>query len=139
MTSPAIVAKDQNDSQLADPILRHVLSLNAAEGHFAYYKQQLDHFMHYDFRKSLTMDSVRSRSPFLLTAICTVAAFCSGSDDYQPCLELFKSEVSRKLFASSYDFDDVRALCIGALWLSDISATLNGLGRSLSAADPIRG
>ncbi|KAK4891270.1 hypothetical protein LTR27_010072 [Elasticomyces elasticus] len=83
--------------------------------------------MHYELAKDSSFQKVLSRSPFLLTAICTVAAFCSGSEDYQACSQLFQNEVSRKLFATHYDFDDVRALCIGAIWLGDLSATLNGL------------
>ncbi|KAJ5311519.1 hypothetical protein N7476_007379 [Penicillium atrosanguineum] len=38
-----------------------------------------------------------------------------------------KNEVSGKLFTSSYTFDDVRALCVGTLWLPEVSKALNGL------------
>ncbi|KAK3114831.1 hypothetical protein LTR53_006442 [Teratosphaeriaceae sp. CCFEE 6253] len=126
VTRPAVLPTGQEDSRLADPVSQQILTLDVAEVYFAFYKRQLDPFLHYNLIND-TMTGIRSRSPFLLTAVVTVAAFCLDCHFFNACFELFKSQVSHKLFADKYDFDDVRALCIGSLWLGDISATLNGL------------
>ena len=87
--------------------------------------------MHYLLTEDDSLASIRERSSLLTTAICTVATFCMGSKEYHQCLKMFTNEVSRKLFSDKYEFDDVRALCIGALWLNDVSSVLNGLGEFL--------
>ena len=98
--------------------------------HFAFYKSQLDPYLQHVLAENDTLDIVRSRSPILTAAICTVAAFCTDSPGYDASLKCLKDEVARKVFAVKYEFDDVRALCVGALWLRDISSALNGLGMS---------
>ena len=114
-----------------DLISRNVISLTSANEYFVFYKEHLDHHMHYLFSDKDTLAMVRARSSLLTAAICTVASFCTGSVDYQNCFKAFTDEVSRKLFADKYDFDDVRACAVGALWLNDISSALNGLGEFL--------
>lgn len=106
-----------------------VISREIAEGYLDFYKQNLDPCIHHILAENDTLASVRSRSSLLTAAICTVASFCTSSKDYQSCFNMFTSEVSRKLFSDKYDFDDVRALCIGAFWLNDVSSALNGLGK----------
>jgi hypothetical protein len=115
-----------------DLISCNVISPATASEYFAFYKDHLDHHIHYLFSENDTLASVRARSSFLTAAICTVAAFCTGSSDYRNCFKAFTNEVSRKLFANNYDFDDVRALAVAALWLNDISSALNGLAVRIS-------
>ncbi|KAF2486478.1 hypothetical protein BDY17DRAFT_321267 [Neohortaea acidophila] len=103
------------------------ISLDVAHDLFTFYKDHLDPYIHCVLDKDATLANVRARSSILTTAICTVASFCTASEDYQACYKFFKDEVSRKLFADKYQFDDARALCIGAFWLPDISSALNGL------------
>lgn len=129
-------AGDKPDSSyLPDLISAGTISLEAASACFAYFKEQLNPLIHYVLDKSATLAVTRARSAFLTTAICTVASFCTGSKDYESCLKIYRNEVSRKLFGDKHEFDDVRALCIGALWLSDISSTLNGLGETMQTLD----
>lgn len=115
-----------------DLISCNVINLTNALDCFALYKEHLDQYMHYLFSETDTLASVRARSSFLTAAICTVASFCTGSKDYDACFKAFTNEVSKKLFADKYDFDDVRALAVGALWLNDISSALNGLAVRIS-------
>lgn len=109
-----------------------VISHQTAEALFTFYHEQLDHCLHYVLDPDDTLAKVRSRSSLLTSAICTVSAFCTGSNAYQSCLNALKTEVSRKMFATNHKFDDVRALCIGAFWLSEIAPALSGLGKAIS-------
>jgi hypothetical protein len=120
---------DALDSSFSpDLISCHVISLTSANEYFVFYREHLDHHMHYLFSDNDTLATVRARSSLLTAAICTVASFCTDSKDYQNCFKAFTDGVSQKLFADKYDFDDVRALAVGALWLNDISSALNGMG-----------
>jgi hypothetical protein len=127
ITDVTFVDDGLDPSVRPDLISCNVISLASAVDCFAFYKDYLDQYMHYLFSESDTLATVRARSSFLTVAICTVASFCTGSGEYEACLKVFTTEVSRKLFADKYVFDDVRALAIGALWLNDISSALNGL------------
>ena len=122
--------KEKSSSGGIDLASRGLVSQKTLEKHFDYYCENLDHFIHRILPAGDTLASVQRRSSLLLAAICTTAAFCAGSDDYQTCLDAFIGEVTTKMFASTHNFDDVRALCIGAFWLGKISSALNALGES---------
>ncbi len=109
-----------------------VISHQTAEALFTFYHEHLDPCVHYVLEPDDTLAKVRSRSSLLTSAICTVSAFCTGSNSYQSCLNALKTEVSRKMFATNHKFDDVRALCIGAFWLGEIASALSGLGKAIS-------
>ena len=128
ITDIAFTDNTSDPSFRPDLISCNVISLTSANEYFVFYREHLDHHMHYLFSDNDTLATVRARSSLLTAAICTVASFCSGSRDYQNCFKAFTDSVSRKLFADKYDFDDVRALAVGALWLNDISSALNGMG-----------
>lgn len=106
-----------------------LLSLETAESLFSYYKEHLEPLIHNVLGDDVTLATTRAESSLLTTAVCTVAAICTGSESYQNCLKYFKREVSGKVFSSDYSFNDVRALCIGAFWVNEISSALNGLGK----------
>ena len=106
---------------LPDLISCGTISLDTANEHFVYYKEQLDPLIHRVLEENATLAVIRARSSLLTSAITTVAAFYTGSMDYKACLNAYQLAVCRKLFANKYEFDDVRALCIGAFWLNDIS------------------
>lgn len=118
-----------NPAYRPDLISCGVISLEAADNYLAFYKTHLDPEVHCVLTENDTLADVRARSSLLTAAICTVASFCSGSEDYQRCFSAFTDAVSRKLFSTTYEFDDVRALCIGAFWLNDVCSVLNGLGK----------
>lgn len=103
--------------------------MEAASGYFDFYKTHLDPLIHHVLEDTATLAGIRARSSLLTAAICAVATFCTGSSDHKACVNVYMNEVTRKLFSTRYEFDDVRALCIGAYWLSDIAAALNGMGK----------
>lgn len=105
----------------------------AAESLFSFYKQNMDAFAYDLLSETNSLASVSARSSLLIVAICTVAALYSGSPHYRILLDHLKNEVSAKVFSNNHDFDDVRALCIGSLWLNEISTALNSLGESPGA------
>lgn len=118
----------------SDIISRGVISLAVAEQCLAYYLEHLNRCLHGILSDSVTLSDLRARSPVLTAAVCTVASFCSASDAYQLCYDSFVGQVSGMLFATQNNYDDVRALCIAALWLDDIGPTLSGLGKKILAS-----
>lgn len=118
-----------NAGRTLDPVSCGIISLATAEAHFAFYKDNLDPSIHHALNDNDTFSSTRAGSTLLTTAICTVSARCTGSKDYSSLLHTFKAQVSGKVFSSCHTFDDIRALCIGALWLNETSTALNGLGK----------
>lgn len=100
-----------------------------AEKHVKFYRDRLDPLIHYVLVDGETYSSLRHKSELLVAAVCTVAAYCASTDDYNEWLDLFRSLVTAKTFSKRHASDDVRALCIGAFWLSDMSAALSALGK----------
>lgn len=131
---PASVLSEVSDTspsasvESADIIDRGIISLVEAETFFHLYFDRFDHFVYriLDVHDSLT--SVRKSSSLLTAAICVVGALHTPSSHYQACYDHFVHLVSLKTFSKRSNHDDVRALCIGAFWLSDISWTLVSLG-----------
>ena len=123
-----------------DFISRGQIPQDNAEEHFRYYQKHLDPYLHNILALEDCLADIRSRSSLLTAAICTSAAFCSGSKDYDVCFKVLRQEVSGKMFSNHHTFDDVRALCIGAFWLHDVSSALNALGefRILCAPLPLK-
>ena len=111
-----------------DWISSGLISQERAEEFFKYYHENLNPYLHHILSEKDSLAAVRSRSSLLTAAVCTTAALCTGSTDYQNCLNAFRREVSGKLFSTRHTFDDIRALCIGTFWLNDISSALNALG-----------
>lgn len=111
-----------------DPVSCGIISQRIAEILFVFYKQNLDPCIHNTLGDNDSLSTVRARSPLFITAICTVSAFCSGSENYSALQKHFTTQVSGKVFSSNHTFDDVRALCVGALWLNEVSTALNSLG-----------
>lgn len=133
ITDTKTILTELPDKGKPDVITRSILPLDTGEGLFQYYQGSLDRYVYRMLPNGDTLSDVRSRSSLLTSAICTVAAFCQGSPSYENCLNDFKAEVSSKTFAKDHTFDDIRALCIGAFWLSDISYTLCSLAVRLAA------
>jgi len=112
-----------------DIISQGLIPLAVAEELFTYFLEHLNHYLHGILSNGDTLAGVRARSSILTAAICTVASFCSASNTYRVCYDTFVGQVSSILFATKNSYDDVRALCIAALWLDDIGPTLSGLGK----------
>ncbi|OJD29110.1 fungal specific transcription [Diplodia corticola] len=74
------------------------------------------------------LQSVRESSPLLLTAILSVTALHVPDADQilDVCYNEFLALVSESMFERHHSLDDVRALCIGAFYLSEVSWKLSG-------------
>jgi hypothetical protein len=116
-----------------DVITDGIVSLRSGQAHFHFFMERLNRHIHHVIPVSETLATLRQRSPMLVAAICTVAAFCANSPDYQECLNAYKLIVSAKTFARNHNFDEIRALCIGSFWLNDISYALCSLGSTVQS------
>jgi hypothetical protein len=114
----------------SDIISRGIITSAVAEQYLNYFLEHLNRYLHGILSERLTLSDLRARSSILTTAVFTVASFCSASDSYQSCYDAFIGQVSYMLFATRNSYDDVRALCIAALWLDEIGPTLSGLGKT---------
>lgn len=123
-------ASNPTETSDVDIVSRGIISEDVAGECLSYFLKHLNQFLHSILDTDATLTSLRARSSLLTTAVCTVACFCSASSDYRNCNEALVAEVSGKLFASRYDYDDVRALCIASFWLDHMAPTLSGLGES---------
>ena len=112
-----------------DFISRGSVSLIEAENLFAFYNLTMNHFLwggvtlvHPD------LNSVRRSSPILCAAILTVAALNSAdlSGALNTCYNEFLTQFINTTFDRYHTLDEIRALCIGAFWLSGLSWTLSG-------------
>ena len=128
-SSPAAVRQSMADD--FDLVDRGIIALDDAESFFRLYSQRLDHFLYTILAEHDTLASVRKSSPLLTAAICAVGALHTPSNLYYACYQHFVSLASSKMFSKKNNHDDVRAFCIGAFWLSDISWTLVGAGKFL--------
>ncbi|CZR68275.1 uncharacterized protein PAC_18174 [Phialocephala subalpina] len=120
--SPSARAPGRTKSQ-PDMIHRGILRADQAEMLFNYYISKHDNYVYSVLEEGSTFTTTRSRSPLLLAAICAVASLHLTSSDipYERCYEEFLHLSTSHAFSSRNNMDDIRALCIGAFWLSDIS------------------
>jgi hypothetical protein len=121
------------DRSHLDLITRGVVSLENAESFFSVYSQRLDHFIYRILIDHDSLSSVRASSPLLTAAVCAVGALHKSSAEFDACYEEFINLSAAQVFSKKNTADDVRALCIGAFWLSDVSWTLVGLGKHLQS------
>ncbi|KAK8127527.1 Transcriptional activator of proteases prtT [Apiospora sp. TS-2023a] len=111
-----------------DFISRGVVAVDSARGHFKKYKNRLDHFPYriLNDHAAVTFESVRMTSPLLTASVCAVGALHSASEDFDIYYREFIQSSAQKILSKQHTVDDVRALCIGAFWLSDLSWSLVG-------------
>lgn len=76
-----------------------------------------------------SLDGVRASSTLLTAAILAVTALHAQDDgtSFDVCYPIFLDLVSQAMFDRYHTLDDVRGLCIGAFYLSDLSWKLSGL------------
>ncbi|KAF2677596.1 hypothetical protein K458DRAFT_319326 [Lentithecium fluviatile CBS 122367] len=112
-----------------DFISNGLISVEDAERLVDLYVNRIDHFMyaiggaHYR-----DLESLRRGSPILTACICTVAALHDPMSNhlYGVCKREFQRLMAASMFDRRIDKDHIRAMCIGAYWLHDISWTLSG-------------
>lgn len=129
VSDPSPAATRQNLADDFDLIDRGIITIDDAESFFRLYSRRLDHFLYRILAEHDSLASVRKSSPLLTAAICAVGALHTPSNLYHICYQHFVSLASSKMFSKKNNHDDVRAFCIGAFWLSDISWTLVGAGK----------
>lgn len=110
----------------SDIISRGIITLEAAQRYFDEYKNRLDSFPYLILGdiKTYTLEYVRSASPLLVAAVCTIGSLHLVSPDFDACCAAFLSQSASQTFAKDFSVDDVRALCIGAFWLGEVAWTL---------------
>lgn len=120
-------APDQ--SLVTDFIARGVLDLQEAETLFHHFDQVLNRYL-WDgallAHKNLT--SVRRSSSMLSAAILAVTALHMPTKErtFDTCYTEFAKLASESMLGNHHTMDDIRALCIGAFWLADVSWKLSG-------------
>ncbi|KAK7927090.1 hypothetical protein PG985_004088 [Apiospora marii] len=120
-------ARVEIDSQ-EDFISRGAVTVDSARSCFEKYKNRLDHFPYriLNDHAAVTFESVRSTSQLLTASVCAVGALHSASEDFEVYYQNFMQSSAQKILYKQHTIDDVRALCIGAFWLSDLSWSLVG-------------
>ncbi|KAJ6115568.1 hypothetical protein N7523_005985 [Penicillium sp. IBT 18751x] len=112
-----------------DFITRGLISLHEAEELFAYFSRTMNQLLWGGIilvHRDLT--SVRRASTLLSAAVLTVAALHipNRTDTLNRCYNEYVSLVSRMALTRAHTLDDIRGLCVGAFWLSELSWKLSG-------------
>lgn len=113
-----------------DLVARGIVSIGEADDLFNMYHDQLDHYVYRIIPNHSTLASVRKGSPLLTAAICTVSSLHHRSlrPLFNCCYKEFVRLCAINSFSRRNTLDDIRALCIGAFWLDEISWILVGMG-----------
>lgn len=113
-----------------DLISKDIISIETGMQYFEKYHQWLDHFVYRVLgdHNTVTFESIREASPLLIAAVCTIGALHSPSreGDFNACRGEFIALSEKLSLTQTGDIADVRALCIGAFWLPDMSWALAG-------------
>jgi hypothetical protein len=121
------LAPDQ--ALVTDLISRGVVDIQEAEELFYQFDQVLNRYL-WDgallAHKDLT--SVRRSSSMLSAAIMAVTALHMPTKErtFDTCYTEFARLASDSMLGHHHTLDDIRALCIGAFWLADVSWKLSG-------------
>lgn len=137
-TIPASVVGEVPSPEIApsgstsyDLISKGVVTLEQAQALFDVYAFRLDHYLYRILGESPTLEGIRSSSSLLLAAVCTVGCLHSPQHAalFDRCYSKFIDLAAARTFTKDNNLDDIRALCIGAFWLHDLSWTLIGQGK----------
>ncbi|KAJ5235063.1 uncharacterized protein N7469_004231 [Penicillium citrinum] len=112
-----------------DFITRGLISVHEAEELFAYFSRTMNQLLWGGIilvHRDLT--SVRRASTLLSAAVLTVAALHipNRTDTLNLCYREYVSLVSSMALTRAHTLDDIRGLCVGAFWLSELSWKLSG-------------
>ncbi|KAJ4292575.1 hypothetical protein N0V90_009238 [Kalmusia sp. IMI 367209] len=117
------------DHPVSDFISNGLISLEDAKRLVDFYLNRIDHFMYKIGRgRYRDLETLRRGSPLLTACICAVAALHDPTSNhlYGICKREFQRLMAASMFDRRVDHDHLRAMCIGAYWLHDISWTLSG-------------
>ncbi|KAK9777962.1 putative Transcription factor domain-containing protein [Seiridium cardinale] len=115
--------------ELNDFISRGVISLPEAEDLYRSFHTSLNHYLWVGLEQTHpSFESVRQSSEVLTATILTVTALHipTSAETFDKCYKEFLSLISSSMFSRYHSIDDVRALCIAAFWLSEVSWKLSG-------------
>lgn len=118
-----------------DLISDNVLSHEEAEALLAKFKQSLSlHLYSAAMHSDATLDSIRSSSTVLFEAIMLVASLHIPGKEHvhKLCHARVMALVSAIMFDRFHTLDDIRGLCIAALWQPDLSWKISGLGMRIA-------
>ncbi|RYP24496.1 hypothetical protein DL765_000516 [Monosporascus sp. GIB2] len=109
-----------------DIISRGIITAENARRYQSVYQDRLDHFLYgiLGDHSTATFEDTLQKSPILSTAICAVGALHLASADYEALYKEFIALSAAMSFSRRNTTDDVRALCIGAFWMNDLSSSL---------------
>ncbi|KAH7150229.1 hypothetical protein B0J13DRAFT_549766 [Dactylonectria estremocensis] len=113
-----------------DFISQGKVSLNEAEGLFSTFCGTLNAYLWGGIALvHKTLAETRNSSTLLTAAILAVTALHAqdGGTAFDKCYPIFLELTSQSVFQRYHSLDDVRGLCLGAFWLSDVSWKLSGL------------
>lgn len=114
-----------------DFISRGLVKVEDAERLVGLFLNRIGHFM-YNIGTASDVDfpNLRRRSSILTACICAVAALHEPDSNhlYTVCLREFRRLMSASMFNRRLDQDCMRAICVAAFWLHDISWMLSGFG-----------
>lgn len=128
----ALRSPDDTEAQrsrgIDDFISRGAISLSDAESLFALYRDRLDAYMYHIGCRYKTLDELRRKSSILSAATLTVAALHDPKANgiYGICSSEFRRLMEKSMFDRRIDRDYLRAMCVAAYWLSDISWMVSG-------------
>ncbi|KAI9928015.1 hypothetical protein MW887_002867 [Aspergillus wentii] len=114
---------------VTDFISRGVMDLREAEELFYFFDNVLNRYL-WDGMTLVHNDlaSVRNSSSMLAAAILAVTALHMPNKErtFDTCYNEFAKLASESMLDRHHTMDDLRALCIGAFWLADVSWKLSG-------------
>ncbi|PWY67527.1 Zn(II)2Cys6 transcription factor [Aspergillus heteromorphus CBS 117.55] len=114
---------------VSDFVSRGLVDIREAEELFSYFDHVLSRYLWDGIlldHKDLT--SVRNSSSMLSAAILAVTALHMPQKErtFDTCYTEFARLASESMLDRHHTMDDLRALCIGAFWLADVSWKLSG-------------
>ncbi|OAQ70985.1 fungal specific transcription factor [Pochonia chlamydosporia 170] len=126
----ARIHRPSSRTQKPDFISQGKFDLQEAERLFARFRETLNAYLWGGI--ALLHDSLegaRASSSLLTAAILAVTSLHAQDDGraFDICYPIFLELVSQAMFDRYHTLDDVRGLCIGAFYLSDLSWKLSGL------------
>ncbi|CAM1501228.1 Fc.00g103900.m01.CDS01 [Cosmosporella sp. VM-42] len=113
-----------------DFISQGKVSCQEAERLFSTFKETLDAYLWGGIALvHKTLEATRSSSTLLTAAVLAVTALHAEDEGrcFDICYPIFLELTSQSVLARYHTLDDIRGLCIGAFWLSDLSWKLSGL------------
>ncbi|ROT38220.1 hypothetical protein SODALDRAFT_312787 [Sodiomyces alkalinus F11] len=132
----SVLARQQTNPIEEDLIARGIVSLSEAEKLFARFMKNHNPLLWGGIiLPHRTFHEVRRVSMLLSTAVMTIAALHTAgcADTLQRCYDAFVSLVSSSCLSRNHNLDDVRALCLGAFYLPNLSWRISGQAVRMAA------